>query len=86
VNVDNVVGSTPVEIRSAGLDWVGTCLKVAEAVSSCMKATLLPTYVFHLFDGHCIHVSTMEESVYKWIYLLLCWEHKWPSCTVWPTM
>jgi len=28
-----------------------------------MRATLLPTNVFHLFDGPCIHVSTIEESV-----------------------
>ena len=38
-------------------------LQVAEAVSSCIVATLLPTNVFHLFGGPCIHVSTMEESV-----------------------
>jgi len=65
VDVDNVVGSTPLEIRSAGLDWVGTCLHVAEAVSSCVTVTLLPTNAFHLFGGPCIHVSKMEESVHK---------------------
>jgi hypothetical protein len=25
VDVDNIVGSTPLEMRSAGLDWIGTC-------------------------------------------------------------
>jgi len=39
---------------------------VAEAVSSCIKATLLPTNVFHLFGGPCIHVKAMEESVHRW--------------------
>ena len=38
-------------------------LHVAEAVSSWMMDTLLPTNVFHLFGGPCIHVNTMEESV-----------------------
>jgi hypothetical protein len=47
------------------LDWVGTRLHIAEAVSPCMMVTLLPTKVFHLFDGPCIHVSTMEGSVHK---------------------
>ena len=42
------------------------CLQVAEAVSSCIKATLLPTNVFHLFGGPCIHVKAMEESVHRW--------------------
>jgi len=63
---DKLVGSTPLEMRSAGLDSVGTYLQVAEAVSSCIKATLLPTKVFHLFVGPCIHVKAMEESVYRW--------------------
>jgi hypothetical protein len=31
-----------------------------------MKSTLLPTKVFHLFDGPGIYVSTMEESVHKY--------------------
>jgi len=39
---------------------------VAEAVSSSIKATLLPTNVFHLFGGPCIHVKAMQESVYRW--------------------
>jgi hypothetical protein len=65
VDVDNVVGSLPLDIRTAGLDLVGTCLQVAETFSSCMMATLLPTNVFHLFDGTCIYVNTMEESVHK---------------------
>jgi len=41
------------------------CLHDADAVSSWMVATLLPTNVFHLFGGPCIHVSTMEESVQR---------------------
>ena len=41
-------------------------LQVAEAVSSCIKATMLPTNIFHLFGGPCIHVKAMEESVHKW--------------------
>jgi hypothetical protein len=65
VDVDKVAGSTPFEMKSAGLDWDSTCLHVAEAVSSWMMATLLPTDIFHLFDGPCIHVSTMEESVQR---------------------
>ena len=39
---------------------------MAEAVSSSIKATLLPTNVFHLFSGPCIHVKAMEESVHRW--------------------
>ena len=39
---------------------------MAEAVSSCIKATLLSTNVFHLFGGPCIHVKAMEESVHRW--------------------
>jgi len=30
-----------------------------------MKATLLPTNIFHLFEGPCIHVSTIEECVHS---------------------
>jgi len=50
VDVASVDGSIPLEMRSAGLDWDGTCLHVAEDVSSWMVATLLPTNVFHLMD------------------------------------
>jgi len=28
-----------------------------------MRATLLPTNVFNLFGGPCIHVNTMKDSV-----------------------
>ena len=49
VDVDRVAGSTPLEIRSARLDWDGTCLYVAEAISSWMMTTLFPTNVFHLW-------------------------------------
>jgi hypothetical protein len=34
VDVDRVVGSIPLDRRSVGLDWDGTCLDVATAVSS----------------------------------------------------
>ena len=51
---------------SAGLDCDGTCLHVAKAVSSWIVVTLLPTNVFHLFEGPCIHVNTMAESVHKY--------------------
>ena len=34
VDVDSVVGSIPLDIRSAEMDCVGTCLHVAAAVSS----------------------------------------------------
>ena len=47
VDVGSVEGSIPFEMRSAGLDWNGTCLHIAEEVSSWMMATLLPTDVFH---------------------------------------
>jgi hypothetical protein len=52
-------------MRSVRLDWDGTCLHIAEDVSSWMMVTLLLTDVFYLFDGSCIHVSTMEEPVHK---------------------
>jgi hypothetical protein len=46
-------------------DWIKMArLHVAE-VSSWMTANLLPINVFHLFDGPCIHVNTMDESVHK---------------------
>ena len=61
VDVDKVAGSTPSDMRSAGLDLDGTCLHVAEAVSSWMMATLLPTDIFHLFGGPCIHVNTWKN-------------------------
>ena len=47
VEFANIVGSAPREMRSAGLCCVETCCHVAEEVFSCMKATLLPTKVFH---------------------------------------
>jgi len=65
VDVVSVEGSIPLEIRSAGLDCDGTCLHVAEDVSSWIVVTRLPTNVFHLLDGPCIHVKTMGESVHK---------------------
>ena len=65
VHIDSVISSTPLDMRSAGLDWVGTCIHVAEAVSSWIIASLLPTNIFHLFGGLWIHVSMMEESVHK---------------------
>jgi hypothetical protein len=34
VQIESVVGSVPLEIKSAGLDCVGTCFHVAVAVSS----------------------------------------------------
>jgi len=40
-------------------------LHVAEDASSWIVATRLPTNVFHLFDGPCIHVKTKDESVHK---------------------
>ena len=42
VYVDRVAGLTPLQMRSTGLDGDGTCLHVAEAVSSCIVETLLP--------------------------------------------
>ena len=46
VDVDCAVASMPREMRSAGLELVGTCLHVAAAVFSCIRATLLPTKFF----------------------------------------
>ena len=43
VEFESVAGSTHFEMRSTGLDGDGTCLHVAEAVSSCIVAILLPT-------------------------------------------
>jgi hypothetical protein len=71
VDVDNVVGWIPLDMRSAGLDCDDTCLHVAAAVSSCMRATLLPTNVFHLFGVPCIHVKTIEESVHRYDSLIV---------------
>ena len=51
VAVDSVVGSVPREIRSAGFDEDGTCLHVASAVASWMKAIRLPTKVFQRVDA-----------------------------------
>ena len=34
VDVDNVIGSAPLEMRSAGFDEEGTCLQVAVEVAS----------------------------------------------------
>ena len=65
VGFGSVVGSFPLEMRSAGLDWDGTYLHEADDVSSWMKATLLPTTTFHLFGGTCIYVNTMDESVHR---------------------
>jgi hypothetical protein len=59
VDMDNIVGLIPLEIRSAELDSIGTCRQHTAAVSSCILATLLPTNAFHVDGGNCIHVSTM---------------------------
>ena len=47
-------------IKSTALNWDGTCLQVAEDVSSWMVTILLPTDVFHL-----LHLRTMQESVHR---------------------
>jgi hypothetical protein len=67
VDVASVAGSIPLEIRSAGLAWDGTCLHVAEDVSFCIMVIRLPTNVLHLFDGPCIHVKTIDESVHRYV-------------------
>ena len=64
VDVDSAVASMPRQMRSAGLELVGTCLHVAAAVFSCIRATLLPTKVFHFVEGPWIHASTIAESVH----------------------
>jgi hypothetical protein len=68
---DSIVGCMPLEIRSAGLDKVGTCLQIAEDVLSCIRATLFPTNVFHLVGKPFIHVRTMDESVHKYDSLMI---------------
>ena len=73
VEFANIVGSAPRDMRSAGLCWVETCCHVEEEVFSCMKATLLPTKVFHRWDGPWIHVKTIVESVHKYDASIMLW-------------
>ena len=60
-----VAGSFPCDAKSAGLDWDGACLQVADSMSSWMVENLLLTNIFHLLDGSLIHVSTVEESLHR---------------------
>jgi hypothetical protein len=61
VEVDNVVGFVPREMRSAGLCCVCTCCHVADEVASCMRATLFPTIIYdddvEDDDGPCFRVA-----------------------------
>ena len=65
VDVESFVSSIPLEMRSAELDWFGTCLHIAPADCSWIRVTLFPTDIFRLVNGCCIHVSTIEKSVQK---------------------
>jgi len=66
VDVESVVGSIFLEMRSTRFDRNGTCLHEFHALSSRMLATFLPTRNFHLFGGSCIHLRTMELYVHMW--------------------
>jgi len=59
---ERVAGSFPRDAKSAGLDWDGACLQVADNVSSAM---VFPTNILHLLDGSFIQVSTVEESLHR---------------------
>ena len=73
VDGGNVEGSIPLEMRSGGLDWDGICVHITEEVPFWMMASLLPTDVFQLVNGSCIHISTTEESIHSRTHQLCCW-------------